>query len=111
MLAGCKVDTTVTIDMEDDGSGVVSVRVRLDAQAVRATEAGGAKLEDRVRLADLADSGWQIGRWVRTPDNAAMLRLSKAFTSPDRVAGIVGEISGPNGPLRDGVRRALVAGC
>jgi hypothetical protein len=100
-LAGCKVDTTVTIDVEDDGGGVVTVDVRLDPEAVRATEAGGAELADRVRVADLANAGWQVGEWVRTPDGAATLELSKAFTSPDQVAGIVGEISGPNGPLRD----------
>ena len=101
VLVGCKVDTTVTIDMEDDGSGTVTVAVRLDPSAVRATEAGGAELDQRVRLADLANSGWQVGQWVRTPDGAAMLELSKTFTSPDQVAGIVGEISGPNGALRD----------
>jgi hypothetical protein len=101
VLAGCKVDTTVTIDMEDDGSGVVTVAVRLDPEAVRATEAGGAKLADRVRLADLANAGWQIGEWVRTPDGAATLELSKAFTAPDQVAGIVAEVSGAAGPLRD----------
>ena len=101
VLVGCKVDATVTVRMEDDGSGVVTVDIRLDPEAVRATEAGGGTLEDRVRLADLENAGWKIGDWVRTPDGAATIELSKAFTSPDQVAGIVGEISGPNGPLRD----------
>lgn len=101
LLAGCKVDATVTVDMHDDGSGVVALDVRLDAEAVRATEAGGAKLADRVRIANLDAAGWTIGPWQRADDGSASIRLSKAFTSPDQVAGIVGELSGPFGPLRD----------
>lgn len=101
LLAGCKVDTTVTIDVHDDGSGVVTVDVRLDAQAVQAVEAGDAKLDTQVRTGDLAKAGWTVGKWQRADDGSASLQLSKAFTSPDQVAGIIGEISGANGPLRD----------
>jgi hypothetical protein len=101
LLAGCQVDATVTIDVEDDGSGVVTVDVRLDAAAVRATESGGATLDQRVRLADLDASGWRVGGWERADDGSATIRLSKAFTAPDQVAGIIAEISGTEGPLRD----------
>jgi hypothetical protein len=101
VLAGCRVDTTVTVDVAEDGSGTVTLTVRLDGEAVRATESGGGTLEERVRLADLAGSGWQVGEWVRTPDGAATIELSKPFTAPDQVAGIVAEISGDQGPLRD----------
>jgi hypothetical protein len=100
-LVGCKVDTTVTIDVHDDGSGVVTVDAHLDPSAVQAVEAGEAKLEDQVRLADLANAGWAVGAWQRSKDGAASIELSKAFTSPDQVAGIVNEISGADGPLRD----------
>lgn len=101
LLAGCKVDATVTVDVRDDGSGVVTLDVKLDPEAVSATEAGGAKLADRVRLANLEQAGWKIGTWQRADDGSASIRLSKAFTSPDQVAGIVAELSGPYGPLRD----------
>ena len=47
--AGCKVDTTVSIEVREDSSGTVSVRVVLDADAVGEADAGGAKLEDRFR--------------------------------------------------------------
>ena len=53
----CKVDTTVTVKVHDDGSGVVTVAAVLDPDAVQAAEAGGGKLEDRVRLGDLTDGG------------------------------------------------------
>jgi hypothetical protein len=101
LAAACKVDTTVTVKMHDDGSGVVSVTAVLDADAVRAAEAGGGKLEDRVRLGDLAQAGWTAGSWVRAPDGTARITLSKPFSSPSDVAGIMHELNGTAGPLRD----------
>jgi hypothetical protein len=101
LLTGCKVDTTVTIDLHDDGSGVVTVRATLDAEAVKAAESGGGKLEDRVRLADLTAAGWTVSPWTRSGVGNAQIELSKPFTSPDQVAPIIAEVSGPNGPLRN----------
>jgi len=101
LLAGCKVDTAVTIDVHDDGSGTVTVRATLDPEAVRAAEAGGAKLEDRVRLSDLSAAGWTVSQWVRSDAGSAQVELTKPFTSPNQVAAIVNEVSGPNGPVRD----------
>lgn len=100
LAAGCKVDTTVTVDVHDDGSGVVTVEAILDSGAVQAAEAGGGKLEDRVRLDDLAAGGWTVAPWVRRADGSATLTLSKLFTSPDEIAGILGEVSGTVGPLK-----------
>jgi hypothetical protein len=101
VVAGCKVDATVSVDVRDDGSGVVGVHVVLDADAVAAAEANGGKLEQRVRLADLSGAGWTVGAWVRRPDGSATLDLSKPFTKVGQVHGIVEELSGPGGPLRD----------
>jgi hypothetical protein len=101
VLAGCKVDTTVTVDMKPDGSGVVTVRATLDAEAVREVEHDGGTLENRVRLADLTAAGWTVKPWVRSGAGTAQIELSKPFSSPAQVAGIINEVSGPNGPLRD----------
>ena len=100
LAAGCKVDTTVSILMRDDGSGMVQVTAALDSDAVRAAEAGGGKLEDRVRLADLGAAGWKVSPWTHASDGSARLRLSKPFDAPAQVHDIVGEISGAVGPLR-----------
>jgi hypothetical protein len=101
VVSGCKVDTAVTIDLHDDGSGVVTVRATLDSEAVSEAEQDGGKLEDRVRLDDLEAAGWTVSPWVRSDAGTAQIELSKPFSSPDKVAGIVAEISGANGPLRD----------
>jgi hypothetical protein len=91
LLSGCKIDTSVTVDMRDDGSGVVNVRATLDAQAVAEAEVGGGKLEDRIRLGDLADAGWTVSPWARSGSGSAQIE----------VGGIIAEVSGPNGPVKD----------
>jgi hypothetical protein len=101
LATACKVDTTVSIKVKDDGSGVVTVTAVLDPDAVKAVETGGGKLEDRVRLGDLTKSGWTVQPWARAADGSAQIVVSKAFTSPRQVAGIVQEVSGKVGPLRD----------
>src|SRR5207245_678138 len=61
----------------------------------------GGKLEDRIRLGDLAKAGWTVQPWARAADGSATLTLSKPFESPAQAAAIVKEISGTAGPLRD----------
>jgi len=101
LAAACKVDTTVTVTMHDDGSGVVSVTAVLDPDAVKAVESGGGKLEDRVRLGDLAKAGWTVQPWARATDGSAQITLTKPFASPEQATAILKEINGTAGPLRD----------
>jgi hypothetical protein len=91
----------VSIRVHRDGSGVVMVVAVLDPEAVRAAESGGGKLEERVRLGDLGSAGWKVGGWVRAADGSARIVLRKSFQAPAQVAGIMHEISGTTGPLRD----------
>jgi hypothetical protein len=100
LLAGCKVDTTLTIDVHDDGSGSVRVRVVLDADAVQNAQAGGGMLEDRVRLGDLQAAGWTVAPWRRAPDGTATVSLGKSFANAGDLARVIAELSGKDGPLR-----------
>jgi hypothetical protein len=100
LLAGCSARATVQVTMRADGSGTVQAQVALDTDAVQAAEAGGAKLDQRVRLDDLRRVAWTVSPWVRTKSGGATLTLTKRFQSPDQVAGIVRELSGTTGPLR-----------
>lgn len=101
IAVACKVDTTVTITVRDDGSGTVRVTTALDPDAVKSAEARGGTLEDGVRLADLSQAGWTVAPWARAEDGSARLTISKPFDEPSQVAGIVEELSGTLGPLRD----------
>jgi hypothetical protein len=101
VAAGCKVDGSVTVSVEPDGSGVVTARVRLDAEAVAGAEVGGAKLEDAVRLGDLTAAGWKSSGWVRRKNGTAALTLRKGFSRAEYAGSVVAELNGPDGPLRD----------
>src|SRR5947207_7710517 len=112
LLAGCKVDTTLTIDVHDNGGGSVRIRVALDADAVQNAQAGGGRLEDRVRLGDLQAAGWTVSPWRRARDGSATVALRKDFANAGELAGVVGGLSGQVRPLRGGARerrRGLVA--
>ena len=101
LAAACKVDTTVTVTVHDDGSGVVTVTAVLDPDAVKAAESGGGKLEDRVRLGDLTNAGWTVQPWARAADGSAQITFTKPFSSPEQATAIVHELNGAAGPLRD----------
>ena len=100
VLAGCKINTTVTIAVRDNGSGFVRVDVALDAEAVQNAEAGGGKLEDRVRVGDLQPAGWKVSRWKREPDGSATLSLRKDFADTGDVRRVFEELNGKDGPVR-----------
>src|SRR2546423_11519605 len=91
LLAGCKVDTTLTIDVHDNGGGSVRIRVALDADAVQNAQAGGGRLEDRVRLGDLQAAGWTVSPWRRARGRSATLSLRKGFPNPGELPGGVRE--------------------
>lgn len=100
LLAACSVDATVTVHMDADGSGTVSVRVVLDRGAVTAAEVAGGKLETRIRLDDLRAAGWRVSPWRRTGSGGATITVSKPFDRPEQVGPIVRELNGADGPLR-----------
>ena len=99
VLSACRVEATVTVRMRENGSGAVIVRVELDRAAVRAAEIGDGKLEDRVRLADLPAAGWTVEPWQRRRNGGAILVISKTFSRPSQVRGIVAELNGGSGPV------------
>jgi hypothetical protein len=100
VVGGCKVDARVVVRMRADGSGVVSLRVVADAEAVMAVESGGSKLETAVRLDDAKAAGWTVGPWVRAKDGSASIVLSHPFARAGDLAGLVRQLNGAAGPLR-----------
>lgn len=100
-LAACRVDVQVDARVHADGSGTVRVRATLDADAVQAAEAGGGKLEERVRLGDLATAGWKVSSWTRAADGSARVTLEKRFSRARDLPAVLREASGSSGILRD----------
>ncbi|MFM7616637.1 MAG: hypothetical protein ACKO72_04145 [Actinomycetes bacterium] len=93
LLAACRVDTTLVVRMRGSGSGEVAVRIHLDPAARRAAEVDGRRLEDAVRIADLAAAGWRVRGWQRS-GGGATLTVAKSFADPAEATAIVQEMTG-----------------
>jgi hypothetical protein len=99
LLSACKVDTTVDVKVREDGSGVVRLVVRADAEAVKAAESGGVSIDQAVRLQDVAEAGFRVGTWQKAQDGSATIVISRPFDSVSEVEGIVRALNGADGPL------------
>jgi hypothetical protein len=102
LLAGCKVRGEVVIRMDSDGTGSVSVSVRLDADAVERLEriAGGSPAE-RIRVLDFVAAGWDTDGWRAAADGGQQITLVHGFDAPEQVPDLVAQVVGDTDVLRD----------
>jgi hypothetical protein len=96
VLAGCQLDVHVDVVMEPDGSGIVTVAVLVDDDAL----ARVGNLESQLRVDDLRASGWNVLEPARA-DAATSIRAVKSFATPAEGSQILDELTGPDGPFRD----------
>lgn len=96
LLAGCQLDVVVDVDVEEGGSGSVTVGVGLDDAAL----ARAGDLERQLRVDDLAAAGWSVTPPVDEGDRT-WVRATRAFADPEEAAVVLAELTGPEGPFRD----------
>ena len=97
VLAGCEVRTEIGVEVEEDGSGVVTVAVGLDDDAISRVP----QLEQELRLDDLRATGWTITGPTLEADGFTWIRASKPFATPEAASGVLAEVAGTDGPFRD----------
>lgn len=93
LLASCRVDTTVTVDVAEDGSGTVVVVVELDREA--AQQLGDPATA--VRLDDLRQAGWAVDEPATAEDGTLTYRATRPFASPEDLPRVLGEVGGGDG--------------
>lgn len=90
-LAACRVDSTVRVDVAEDGSGTVTVTVRLDREAAQ-------RLGDptsAVRLDDLRAAGWTVEDPRTDADSGELTyRGRREFASPEDLPRVLAEVGG-----------------
>lgn len=96
LVAGCKVDVVMDVAVHDDGSGLVTVSVGLDDEAL----ALAGNLGRQLRTDDLVSAGWNVTGPAREGDTT-WVRASKPFSEPSAAAAVLAEVSAPEGPFRD----------
>lgn len=97
VAVGCRADATVLVEVEDDGGGEVTVTVVLDAAAAART----IDVQGTLPTDDLVAAGWDVRDPVRGPDGAVTLQATKPFAHPALLPGVLAEVVGAGGPLRD----------
>lgn len=95
LLCGCRVDATVSVAVEADGSGSINVVVVADSQLVG--RAPG--LADDLRFADARAAGWSLTGPQATPDGGLRVDLVHGFTDVAQATALLASINGPAGPL------------
>ena len=98
LATGCRLDVRVGLDVEDDGSGEVTVAAGLDDDALNRV----GNLERQLKVGDLEDAGWTVTGPTKDPDDGlSWVRATKPFATPAEAAAVMAEINGDQGPFRD----------
>lgn len=90
LTSACRVDSTVDIRIDVDGSGEVTVEVVADSAAVALVP----DAPDRLQFDDLSDAGWTVEHSAVDGADALTVIVSKRFPTADSLAGVLAEIAG-----------------
>ena len=99
LLAGCKVDARVDVTLRADGSGTVTARVTLDADAVRRLTT--APIAQAVPLADMRAAGWKVSGWTKSSGGSESITVSHGFVGQTDLARRLADLVGTTGVLHD----------
>lgn len=97
-FAGCQVDTSVDVVVDDDGSGSVTVTVALDEEAA----AQIPDLADQLRVQDLERTGWEVTGPEPAEGGGVTVAATKAFFEPAQAAEVLDEVGIVTGMLERG---------
>jgi hypothetical protein len=90
-LSACRLDVTVDVAMEPDGTGVVTVEAIADAELVAQVPG----LADDLRLEDAIANGWEVAGPIESADGGLSLTLTHGFTSHVELANVLNSIGPP----------------
>ena len=90
LLAACRVDTAAQVEVDEDGSGTVTVVFNADAVAVaRVPELAGG-----LRLDDVRAAGWAVEGPLFRADGGVQVRAVKRFESAGQLPQLLEEVAG-----------------
>ena len=96
-LTACKVDATVDVHVEADGSGDVTVTLVADKALVDAAPG----LADDLRFDDATAAGWVATAPEATADGGLQVSVSHTFTTVEEATALLRSVNSTNGPLHD----------
>ena len=92
LTAGCRLDATMTVDVDGDGGGTLTVAIRADRDLVGLAEQ--AEVDPLATLAQaVADQdGWRV-RSETHPTGGRSVALSAKFADPEEFAGLTRQLA------------------
>ena len=92
-LSACQVDSSVSIEVEENGSGTVTVSVGLDDSAL--DEIGD--LDKQLQLGDLSGTAWSVSKPVKLDtDSKTVITASTKFEGAEGLSSALAQIAGPS---------------
>lgn len=95
-LSACRLDVTVDVVMEPDGTGVVTLDATADAELMAQVPG----LIDDLRLDDAIENGWVVDGPTEAADGSATIVLTHDFTSHEELANVLQSIGPPLTDMR-----------
>ncbi len=96
-LSSCRVDSVVSIVVERDGSGSLSVLVTADNDIVNQVP----RLSTDLDFSDMVTAGWTVTGPESTDDGGLRVLLSHPFDNESQASALLTQINGNRGPFRD----------
>jgi hypothetical protein len=90
-LTACRLDVTVSVAMEPDGTGTVEVTAIADDELVQQVPG----LVDDLRLDDAIANGWVVDGPTQVDGGGLTITLSHEFRSKDELANVLNSIGPP----------------
>lgn len=97
VLSSCRVEQTISLEVERNGSGKVVVTATADKDVVDRVP----DLAADIRTDDLAAAGWDVDGPTPTEDGGLTITVTRAFDNPTEATLILGQVNGARGPLQE----------
>jgi hypothetical protein len=97
LLSACRIDTTVSMRVERDGSGEVTVLIVANKDIVEQAP----QLSEDLNFADLVNVGWEVEGPTPTADGGLQVILSHPFENESQATAVLMQLNGERGPFRD----------
>ena len=97
VLASCRVNQSVSLKVNPNGTGSVTVVVTADKDVV----AKVPSLAQDIRTDDLKQAGWETDGPKKTKSGGLTIELTRSFRNPAEANAVLAQVSEANGPLHD----------
>ena len=101
LLASCRVDMQVSMVVNPDGSGNVTVTVDVDKEIVQRTP----DIADHLDFSDLKKNGWSITAPIATTSGGKQVTLVRHFANELEATAVLAQLNGNRGPFREVILR------